>query len=130
MIFERGVVATDVPHIWAMMASEDTPSDEVFIGPGFSWVLCDENEVVGFYSIKPTPGGPRLAHFCIKRQFRSPALALRLARSVRDKFKSIGVSMFYVDVKRPYLEKMVKWFFRPKSRYEKDGYVFFPVEVK
>lgn len=126
----RGVVDSDLPQIWGMMGSEEVPMDEVFIGPGLSGVLCDENEVVGFYSIKPTPGGPRLAHFCIKRQFRSPALALRLARSVRDKFKSIGVSMFYVDVKRPYLEKMVKWFFRPKSRYEKDGYVFFPVEVK
>lgn len=120
----------DALVVTSMMWAEGIPPEDVYVKDGLSFVLDDGGSVVGFFGFNNQSGRPKLAHFCVARKSRSLGTALELARAVRSKCREIALDAFYIDVKHPYLEKFIQWFFRPKSRYVSNGYSYFFVEVK
>ncbi len=84
-----------------------------------------------FFSWRTEHGMPHVVHFYVKCAARSFTTSSQCARFMVKYFKLRGNKRIMLNtlLRRPYLSKIVEWFFRVKPYATQDGHNFYLVEV-
>jgi NADH:ubiquinone oxidoreductase subunit C len=114
-----------------MLLAEGLANAELgFEGDG-TWILEDEGELIGFFSLRTEHGYPYLTHFCVAKSKREHSTARRLVAELKSLLKSRGHSRIIINVPtdNEYVVKMVTTYFRTQPYAERDAHKFFLTEV-
>lgn len=84
-----------------------------------------------FFSWRVEHGMPHVVHFYVKCAARNFQTSSQCARFMVKYFKLRGNKRIMLNtlLRRPYLSKIVEWFFRVKPYTTQDGHNFYLVEV-
>ena len=106
----------DHDEIENMLIKEGIPDKEqCFALDGFdTYILEDNNEIKGFFTIKHEKEGVSLQHLCIARQFRNVRNARELMRGVKETVKNMGHNHFIIHPEEDYLDKMAMYYLKKK----------------
>lgn len=104
---------TDDAELKEMLKAEDVKEEDMSYDNLETYILEDD-EILGFFSIKTEWDFPSLQHFVIKQNNRSPKVARALIRFFVAiiKLKGIKKAIIHVSENKKYLNKFVRYFFR------------------
>ncbi len=114
--------------IFNMLLNENIPVQEYRYNEYPTWVL-DEDGVKGFFTVKTAWGFPAIQHFCVGKEYRSMGNARKLIKAVKDIVCELGFKKMLLHSDKPYLHKMIEYYFKTKSYKEIDKRKFYLVEV-
>lgn len=115
----------------AMLEAEGLRPEEMDFLARETWVLEENNEIKGFFAVRPEYGFPYLIHFCVARGHREHSRARRLVRAFKDlvRRKRSKYCLINIPSENGYLERLVTLYFRCKPYADKDGQKYFLTEV-
>lgn len=110
------------------LSETDDPSDCSYL-TSFNTFILEDDEEIGFFTIKYEHELPSLRHFYIKKNRRSHKNARKLVRSYIKLIKDMGYDQSIIAVKTDKMKKFVQYFFKKKPYAFKEGLYFYLVEV-
>jgi len=119
----------DNKEIEEMLIQEGIPDIEMRFRNYDTFVLEEDGEIKGFFTIKKEWGVPSIQHFCVNRKFRSTEMARKLAKAMKETVKSMGSSKLILHSKSEKLDKCIKYYFKKNPYAVRNDTAFFFVEV-
>lgn len=118
----------DLPEITEMMKTEGVTDSLDFMNSDNTIVLEDE-EIIGLLNWKFEQGYPSLRHFCFKRGKRKLEYIRLMLNLFKMMVKNWGYSKMIVNADKPYLCKLIEYYFKTKSYGNDENTYFYLCEV-
>ena len=117
--------------IRSILESEGLKQDQMEHDKRETWVMEQDKEISGFFTIREEHGLPYLLHFCTKREKRCHSVARRLVLEFKRVVRNKGFHRAIINVPcgNEYLKKLVSVYFKTTPYATNDGLEFFLVGV-
>jgi len=129
MIFFRPYEDKDKPVIEEMELIEGVKKSGMCFEDNPTMVLLEDQEILGFFTLRKQHNFPMLQHFCIKRGKRTPELARLLIKGFKKVMQELGFNKVIIPSKEEYLEKMIQYYFKTKPYASTKRAKYFLVKV-
>lgn len=112
-----------------MLIVEGIPDKDMRYKEYETYVMEEDGIIEGFFTIKKEHGCPSIQHFCIDKKHRSPMLARKLARFMKDTVENKGFRNLILHSKNEILDKFIEYYFKKKPYAVNGINKFYFVEV-
>ena len=84
-----------------------------------------------YFAWEPKNGLPYVKHFYVQEEARTPSVARRSARRLREYFRNLGATYIYMNAMcaDTRIQRAIEWFFKTKPYSEAEDHKFYLVEV-
>ena len=120
----------DKEAIIDMLATEGIPRDEMVFEQCLTYIMKDQGETIGFFSIRQEHGLPSLQHFCVNRAHRSAKNARLLVKAFEYIIREMGFRKAILHGCQYYVKKLIEYYFKCKPYAFKGERAYYLVEVR
>lgn len=121
----------DSSQIEDMLITEGIPDIEMAFKNHETFVMEEDGEVKGFFTIKQEHGYPSVQHFCIDRSYREGNINIGrgLMKELKNTVKGMGVNKMILHSESEVVDKFISYYFKKKPYAFRKDVTFYFVEV-